>query len=77
MVVTCQFFAANLSLYTLMYSSASHSYVDNRVVDKLEWNKESFTYLSITVTPARDVYESMTRSKMFHSILEHEPYTQT
>ena len=30
------------------------------MIDKLEWNKESLTYPFITVTPARDMYESVT-----------------
>ena len=79
-VVTGQLSVANLSLYTLIDSGASHSYLANRLIDKLEWNKESLTYPFITVTPARDMYESVTwfkKKKIFQSILEHEPYILT
>ena len=78
-VVTGQLFVANLSLYTLIDSGASHSYLANRLIDKLEWNKESLTYPFITVTPARDMYESVTwfKKKKFQSILEHKPYILT
>ena len=44
----------------LIDPSASRSYMANRLVDKMEWNKKSLTYPFITITPARDVYESMT-----------------
>ena len=41
-------------------SGASHSYVISRLIDEFEWNKKSLTYPFITVTPAGDMYESMT-----------------
>ena len=44
----------------LIDPSASRSYMANRLVDKMEWNKKSLTYPFITVTPAGDMYKSMT-----------------
>ena len=57
-VVIGQLPIANLSLYTLIDSGATHSFIADKVVEKLEWDKQILSYPFITVTPAGDVYES-------------------
>ena len=57
-VVTSQFPVANLSLFALINSGATHSFIANKIVDKLEWKKECLAYPFITMTPAGEVYKS-------------------
>ena len=57
-VVTGQLPVANLSLFTLIDSGATHSFIASKIADKLEWKKECLAYPFITVTSAGDVYKS-------------------
>ena len=54
-VVTGQLPVANLSLFTLIDSNATHSYIARKIVYKLEWKKECLASPFITVTHAGDV----------------------
>ena len=56
--MTGQLSVANLSLFSLIDSGATHLYIARKIVDQLEWKKESLVYPFITVTPAGDVYQS-------------------
>ena len=57
-VVTDQLPITNLSLYTLIDSGATHSFIASRLVDKLDWRKETLSQPFFTATPAGDLYES-------------------
>ena len=57
-LVTAQLPVTNLSLFTLIDSGATHSFIANKVADKLEWKKECLAYPFITMTPAGKVYKS-------------------
>ena len=56
--MTGQLPVTNLSLFTLIDSGATHSFIASKIADKLEWKKECLDYPFITVTPAGDVYKS-------------------
>ena len=58
--VSGQLSVSNLSLYALIDSGATHSYIASRLCDKLEGNRQIFSTLFITITPTRDVYQSTT-----------------
>ena len=58
--VSGQLSVSNLSLYTLIDSGATHSYIASRLCDKLEGNRKIFSTPFITITPTRDVYQSTT-----------------
>ena len=58
-VVTGQLPVANLSLCTLIDSSATHSFIARKVAEKLEWNRQILSCPFITITPAGDMYESI------------------
>ena len=57
-VVTGQLPVANLSLYSLIDSGATHSFIASKVAEKLEWDRQILSYPFITITPAGDTYES-------------------
>ena len=57
--MTGQLPVANLSLYTLINSCATHSFVSRKVADKLEGTRVELTHPFITVTHTEDMYESM------------------
>ena len=55
-----QLSVSNLSLYALIDSGATHSYIASRLCDKLEGNRQIFSTPFITITPTRDAYQSTT-----------------
>ena len=57
-VVIGQLPVTNLSLFTLIDSGATHSFIASKIADKLECKKECLAYPFITVTPTGDVYKS-------------------
>ena len=58
--VSGQLSVSNLSLYALIDSGATHSYIASRLCDKLEGNRQIFSTPFITITPTRDAYQSTT-----------------
>ena len=48
---------SNLSLYALIDSRSTHSYIASRLCDKLEGNRQIFSTPFITITPTRDCYQ--------------------
>ena len=58
--VSGQLSVSNLSLYALIDSGATHSYIASRLCDKLEGNTQIFSTPFITITPTRDAYQSTT-----------------
>ena len=55
-MVTGQLLVTNISLFTLINFGATHSFIANKIADKLEWKKECIAYPFITVTPTGEVY---------------------
>ena len=58
--VSGQLSISNLSLYALIDSGATHSYIASRLCDKLEGNRQVLSTLFITSTLVRDMYQSIT-----------------
>ena len=59
-MVSSQLSVSNLSLYALIDSGATHSYIASRLCDKLEGNRQIFSTPFITITPTRDAYQATT-----------------
>ena len=59
-LVSGQLSVSNLSLYALIDSGATHSYIASRLCDKLEGNRQIFSTPFIIITPTRDAYQSTT-----------------
>ena len=57
--VSDQLLVSNLNLFSLIDSGAIHSYIAKRLDDKLEGNRRTLSSPFVTVTPASDVYKSM------------------
>ena len=58
--VSGQLSVSNLSLYALIDSVATHSYIASRLCDKLEGNRQIFSTHFITITPTSDACQSTT-----------------
>ena len=58
--VSGRLFVSNLSLYALIDSRATYSYIAARLCDKLEGNWQIFSTPFITITPAGDMYQLTT-----------------
>ena len=63
MPILGQLRVSNLILFTLIDSGATHSFMAKRLGDKLEGKRRKFTSPFITITPAEDVYKSMSLFK--------------
>ena len=60
----------SFSAYVLIDSGASNSFIAYRVAEKLQRDREVFTYPFVTVTPSGDRYESFGWYKDIPIIIE-------
>ena len=58
--VSGQFSVSNLSLYALIDSGSTYSYIASKLYHKLEGNRQIFSTPFITITPTGDTYQSTT-----------------
>ena len=54
-----QLSVSSLPLYALINSGAMHSYIASRLCNRLADNRQSMSTTFITITPTRDMYQSI------------------